>query len=179
MDQGSVNMKVRKIVAAGIGVSALLGTALAFMPGALAATRKTSGAAASVSAGTLRAPRAPHVIGTWPNDVSMSNAGGYLVWSNGHVQALGRAPYYGSANVPANNVVGFASDGLSDGYWLITSTGHHYSIGTTCEFETLVGPKNPPRSGVVGAVNLSGDDEGFNMVTSNGHLFPYRCQFSS
>jgi hypothetical protein len=126
------------------------------------------------------APKAAkaHIVGTWPNDVSISGAGGYAVWNNGRVEALGHAPSYGSVKKATSDIVGFVGDDLGGGYWVIGANGAVFSLGTTCQFETLVAPKNRPTSGVVGAISLTNDSEGFDMVTKNGHLYPFTCQFT-
>jgi hypothetical protein len=120
----------------------------------------------------------PHIIGTWPDDVNLSGAGGYVVWSNGKVQALSKAPSYGSLKLkkPVNDIVGFAADSLSGGYWLIGANGAVYGLGSTCQDQSLVAQKDRPRSDVVGAINTTGD-EGFEMVTSSGHTYSFTCQF--
>ncbi len=119
----------------------------------------------------------PHIVGVWPNDVSISGTGGYVVWNTGKVQAVGHAPYYGSVSKKVTNIVGFASDPDSGGYWLIAANGTVYAKGTTCQFQKLIGPRDPPKSKVVGAVNTTNGDEGFEMVTSADHLYSYTCQF--
>jgi hypothetical protein len=134
----------------------------------------------AASASSSPQPRvAPHIVGTWPNDVNMGGAGGYEVWNTGKVVALNHAPYYGSAKASPADIVGFAADGESGGYWLIGANGAVYSEGTTCQDETLEGPKIEPKSGVVGAVNQKNQyNEGFTMVTAAGHLFTYSCVFT-
>lgn len=134
--------------------------------------------AASASIHPNAAPK-PHIIGTWPDDVNLSGAGGYIVWSNGKVQALSKAPSYGSLKLKksVNDIVGFAADSFSGGYWLIGANGVVYGLGSTCQDQTLVAPKNRPKSGVVGAINTTNGDEGFEMVTSSGHTYSFTCQF--
>jgi hypothetical protein len=133
---------------------------------------------AASASGSPQPRVAPHIVGTWPNDVNMGGAGGYEVWNTGKVVALNHAPYYGSAKASPADIVGFAADPDSGGYWLIGANGAVYSEGTTCQDETLVGPKIKPKSGVVGAVNQTKDfTEGFTMVTAAGHLYSYTCEF--
>jgi hypothetical protein len=109
----------------------------------------------------------------------MTGAGGYEVWNTGRVVALNHAPYYGSAKALPADIVGFAGSITSGGYWLIGANGAVYSEGTTCQGETLVGPKIKPKSGVVGAVNQTTElNEGFTMVTAAGRLYSYTCQFT-
>jgi hypothetical protein len=133
----------------------------------------------AAAAGTHQsaAPK-PHIIGTWPNNVTGSEAGGYVVWSNGRVEALGHAPFFGSVRERINDIVGFAADRFSGGYWLIGADGAVYPKGSTCVDKTLVGPTNAPKSKVVGAVNMTDDHEGFVMVTAAGRTFKFTCQFA-
>lgn len=135
----------------------------------------------AASASTPKAAPKPHIIGTWPDDVTFNGDGGYVVWSNGRVQALSHAPSYGSLRLkkPVNNIVGFEADPMSGGYWLIAANATIYSLGSTCQDQTLVGPKIVPKKGVVGAVNLAdSSNEGFEMVTSLGRTYSFSCQFS-
>jgi hypothetical protein len=112
--------------------------------------------------------------------VSDSNAGGYVLWSNGRVQAIDGAPYYGSVTKKVNDIVGFQSDGVGGGYWIIGANGAVYSRGSTCQDETLVAPRGAPKSKVVGATNLKSEfNEGFEMITTAGHSFAFTCQFPS
>ena len=133
---------------------------------------------AASASGSPQPRVAPHIVGTWPNDVNMGGAGGYEVWNTGKVVALNHAPYYGSAK-GISDIVGFAADPDGGGYWLIGANGKVFSEGTTCQDETLRGPRIKPTSGVVGAVNETNDtNEGFTMVTAAGHLYSYTCQFT-
>jgi hypothetical protein len=141
--------------------------------------------AAAANTRASKAPK-PHIIGTWPNDVALPGSGGYIVWSNGRIQAMSHAPNYGSLRLrkPVNDIVGFAADGWGAGpycVWLIAANGAVYSVGHTCVDEHLVGPKDAPKEGVVGAVNpvgtLNGAEEGFVMVTSSGRTYRFTCQF--
>ena len=133
---------------------------------------------AASASGSPQPRVAPHIVGTWPNDVNMGGAGGYEVWNTGKVVALNHAPYYGSAKASPADIVGFASDPDSGGYWLIGANGHVYAEGTTCQDQTLVGPKVKPTSGVVGAIYQRDDtNEGFTMVTALGGLYSYTCEF--
>ena len=138
--------------------------------------------AAMASTRPSTAPK-PHIIGTWPNDVAVPGSGGYIVWSNGRVQTVDHAQSYGSLRLkkPVNDIVGFAADGWGSGpygFWLIAASGAVYSVGHTCVGEHLVGPKDRPKSGVVGAVNPRGEfgaAEGFEMVTSSGRTYRFTC----
>jgi hypothetical protein len=119
-----------------------------------------------------------HLVGTFPNQDTNAN-GGYLLYSNGRVVAIGGAPYYGnglSANV--NNFVALVTDTLNPGYWLITSTGKVVSAGSLCRANgygsALQG--RPVGGTVVGAVNPTGSgDEGFDEVNSAGVTSEIQC----
>jgi hypothetical protein len=102
------------------------------------------------------------------------------VWSSGRVQALDGATYYGSANDPANNVVGFAAG--FGGYWLITSAGVHFTIGKACPSGTkLVTPLHAPHTGVVGAIYHPAKDllDGYTMITASEKTYNFDCQFTT
>jgi hypothetical protein len=136
----------------------------------------------SASASTAR-PKAVvgHIISAWPNDVSMGGTGGYIVWSNGKVVTIDGAPFYGSFNIPTNNVVGFAENGMENGYWVVTSTGAIYGTHGVCSSgETLQGPHVLLRPGerVVGAISSSGSLKDFALVTNVGRTFDYSCNFN-
>jgi hypothetical protein len=118
-----------------------------------------------------------HVVGTWPNDANGGGPGGYEVWSTGKVVAVGDAPYYGSAKPGLNDIVGFAADSDSEGYWLIGANGQIYPEGSTCANKTLVGPADRPTSGVIGAINLKTPSvDGFAMVTKSNRTYAFSCQ---
>lgn len=117
------------------------------------------------------------VIGTWPNDVNGGGAGGYVVWNTGKVVAVGDAPYYGSARPELDDIVGFAGDWKSGGYWLIGANGEIYPEGATCPNKTLVGPADRPISGVIGAINLDKRSvDGFDIVTASNRTYAFSCQ---
>ena len=79
-----------------------------------------------------------------------------------------------------NDIVGFEADGLGGGYWIIGANGAVYARGSTCQDETLVTPKNAPKSKVVGAINLKSEgNEGFEMITASGRSFAFSCQFTN
>jgi hypothetical protein len=122
---------------------------------------------------------ATHVVGTFADDDGGQNtSGGWILWSNGRVQALLGAPNYGSATASGlNNFVGMVDDIQSNGYWLVTSTGRIFPFGTVCQDQTLTGPKTLPAP-AVGAVNLKTQiTEGFALVTATGATYAYECSF--
>ena len=121
---------------------------------------------------------APHVVGTWPN-TSESPAGGWMLWSNGKVQPVGEAPFYGDARASGlNDFVGMitANEAGGGGYFLVTSTGKVRSFGPVCGTGgTLTPPAHVPKSGVIGLVDRNDDYAGFDIVTANGPTFGYEC----
>jgi hypothetical protein len=140
----------------------------------------TLSAFAGLADASPTAPRVvPHVVGTWPDHSGSNTSGGWELWSNGKVVALQGAPSFGGAvSRGLNNFVGMVSDSTYDGYWLITSTGRVFPFGTVCQNQKLVGPRNAPKSGVVGAINLRSQiDEGFNIVNTKGQSFSFKCTF--
>ena len=129
-----------------------------------------------------RASAAPRVVGVFPNNMSGTSSGGYILYSNGKVIPLAGAPYYGAGtNKRLNDFVALITDQAGNGYWLITKTGMSFSYGTTCSNgEVLQGPKTLPAGTVViGAVNTGGSfNEGFDLVSSTAKTYSYQCNFS-
>lgn len=119
----------------------------------------------------------PHIVGTWPDQ---EGAGGWVLWSNGRVQAVGNAPFYGDTRHDGvNNVVGmFASVGAGHGgYWLVTATGKVYGFGPVCSpGASLSAPVPRPMSGVIGLVGLTDIYAGFAMVTASGKTYNFVCR---
>jgi hypothetical protein len=102
--------------------------------------------------------------------------GGYVLWSDGRVEPLDGAHFYGDARSSGfNNFVGMATDYLDPGYWLVTSSGKVFAFGGVCP--TVVKAANAPRAGVVGVVDLVDpeNNEGFAMITSTGKQFTFTC----
>jgi hypothetical protein len=161
-------MTPRHIVAATFAGVAALALAVA-IPVAASAT------------GSSQPRVAPHIVGAWPNDVSMGGTGGYIIWSNGKVVTIDGAPFYGSFNIPTNNVVGIAENGMENGYWVVTSTGQIYGTHGVCsDGETLHGRHIALRPGerVVGALSASTGEDDFALVTSQNRTFDYGCEFN-
>lgn len=138
-----------------------------------------------VSAPVIAMPSAvatmsPHIVGTWPN-TSGAATGGWILWSNGKVETVGLAPFYGDARRSGlNDFVGMiaANDAGGDGYFLLTTAGRVFSFGPTCGSGSLVPPAHRPTSGVVGAI-YPVDTAGFDMVTSTGAVYKFKCEFSA
>jgi hypothetical protein len=148
---------------------------------AVAAGLGAVGFAVSASASTSSPKFVPHIIGSWPNDVSSGGTGGFVVYSNGRIVTIDGAPFYGSFNIATNNVVGFAGNGSENGYWVVTSTGKIYGTPGVCSSnETLQGPRVALRPGerVVGAISGSSFEKDFALVTSLGRTFEYGCNFT-
>ena len=105
-----------------------------------------------------------------------SPTGGFVLWSDGRVEPLGGAHFYGDARSSGlNNFVGMATDYLGSGYWLVTSSGRGFPFGGVCP--TVVKAADAPRVGVVGVVGLADpeDTEGFALITSTGKQFTFTC----
>ena len=132
---------------------------------------------------------APHIITAVPTANSGDMNGGYILYSNGKVMAIGGAPFYGDAvSAGLNDFVAIAQDGGSDGYWLVTATGKVYTYGSDPVQEC--GPGNkvvvPHIVGpIVGTTFLSAAQQndsnvstGFDMVNGHGEVFPYLCEVS-
>jgi hypothetical protein len=136
----------------------------------------------TASASSSSQPKvAPHIVGTWPNDVSMGGTGGFIVWSNGRVETVDGAPFYGSFSIATNNVVGFAGNGTENGYWVVTSTGQIYGTHGVCSSgETLLGPHITLKAGerVIGAISGSSYTDDFALITNLGRIFDYGCNFN-
>jgi hypothetical protein len=119
-----------------------------------------------------------HIVAAFPNDVTITNStGGYVLYSNGRVNAVQGAPFYGDARKSGlNNFVTMAQDPLN-GYWLITSAGQIYAYGgKICAGPPgVVGPKNVvgPIVGTIYPANSNA--EGFTMVNAAGTLYSYSC----
>jgi hypothetical protein len=161
-------MKPRHILAATFAGAAALGLAVAIP-------------IAASAAGSSQPRVAAHIVSAWPNDVSIGGTGGYIVWSNGKVMTIDGAPFYGTFNIPTNNVVGFAENSSDNGYWVVTSTGKLYGTHGVCQSgETLQGqPVNlKPGEKVVGAVSASSMEDDFALVTNLGRTFNYGCEFT-
>jgi hypothetical protein len=153
---------VRKLVTSVLLVVALGGASLF---AASLSTAPQAGAAA-----------APRLVGTWPD--TYSGSGGWMLWSNGSVHALENAPFFGDASKKGlNSFVGMVPDAAGDGYWLLTSTGRVYPFGHTCADEVLKGPAHVPTSGIVGGIDRSDGIEGFDMVTSRGGVYGFKCTY--
>lgn len=121
-----------------------------------------------------------HVVRAFQNITGGTLAGGYILYSNGQVNAVDGAPFYGDArHSGATNFVAIAQD-TGSGYWLVTATGHVYTYGNLCQGDTVQAPSvvGP----IVGTLSLSqaqqnsdSIDTGFLMVNAQGTVYSYLC----
>jgi hypothetical protein len=133
-----------------------------------------------VASGGAASATAPHIVGAWSdNDSDNNTSGGWVLWSNGKLDALSGAPFYGDARKQGlNNFVGMVDDTQFKGYWLVTSTGKVFSYGQACPDEALTIPHNVPTSGIIGAIDQQNQiNEGFSLVSSTGALYNFTCTF--
>ncbi|HEV8064334.1 MAG TPA: hypothetical protein VGP46_05860, partial [Acidimicrobiales bacterium] len=95
--------------------------------------------------------------------------GYWLVSANGAVHNFGGAPNYGSAGVPAGQVVvGIAATPDGAGYWLVTSRGNVYQFGDAHYFGST-GNRRLARP-IVGMTSTP-DGDGYWLVASDGGVF--------
>jgi hypothetical protein len=136
----------------------------------------------SVATSALAAP-GPHVVAAFPNTIGLSQAGGYVLYNNGKVNALNGAPFYGDAR--KSGITNFAAlNQAYGGYWLVTATGKVYSYGSVCQGDKISPPKNVV-SPIVGTLSMSqaqmnnsNIDTGFQMVNAKGTVYSYLCLYS-
>ena len=126
--------------------------------------------------------KAAHLVGVFPDNMSGTSTGGYMLYSDGRVVPLQGAPYYGNGLATRlTNFVALITDPLGNGYWIVTANGKHFARGTTCTGgEVLQGPAHIPANvPIVGAINPSGSlNEGFDLVASTGRVYSYQCNFN-
>lgn len=159
--------EMRRLIGLAIAIVAGLG-AVGF---AVTASASTTGPKAVVG----------HIVGTWENDINGGGTGGFVVYSSGKVVAVDGAPFYGSFRIASNNVVGFADDGMENGYWVVTSAGRIYGTPDVCgSGEVLQGPRVSLKRGerVLGAIYPLDSDDDFSLVTNLGRTFEYACNFT-
>ena len=135
-----------------------------------------------LSASSASAQPAPHVVDVVGTNNGLSSNGGYVLLSNGTVNAIVGAPFYGDArHLGLNNFVALAQDGSDGGYWLVTSTGQSFPFGNVkcSNGEVWTGPVLAKIQGtVIGTVDAPELDSGYIVVTSTNHTYEYSCQFS-
>jgi hypothetical protein len=136
----------------------------------------------SIMAVPASAQPAPHIVDVVGTNNGLSSNGGYILMSNGAVNAIVGAPFYGDARHKGlNNFVALAQDGSDGGYWLVTTTGQSFPYGNVAcqDGEVWTGPALAKVQGtVVGTVDAPELDSGYIEVTSTGHTYEYSCQFS-
>lgn len=116
---------------------------------------------------------APSIVAVYQ---PISGSGGYVLYSNGMLNAQLGAPFYGDAR--KSGLTNFSAMAQTyGGYWLINRVGKAYSYGRTCYFGSLVGPKSIAGP-LIGAISFGDKDyaDGFNAVNSAGKLFRFVCQ---
>jgi hypothetical protein len=125
-----------------------------------------------------------HVVGAFPATAGASSNGGYILYSNGEINAVGGAPFYGDARHSGlTNFVAVAQDGDNAGYWLVTATGKVFTFGQVCQGGDTV--SEPAITGpIVGTMYLSITQEGqvdtgFQMVNSAGTVYTYACNYGA
>jgi hypothetical protein len=142
-------------------------------------------AASATVAGVASAAPAPHIVAAFPDTLGVNSAGGYVLYSNGKVDALDGAPFYGDARQTGlNDFVTLAEDTKgNNGYWLVTATGKVYTYGGLCQGDTIQEPKiTGPIVGTIALSlaqqNNSNVDDGFQMVNARGTVYPYLCMYN-
>jgi hypothetical protein len=142
-------------------------------------------AAPATVAGVASAAPAPHIVAAFPDTLGFNSAGGYVLYSNGKVDALDGAPFYGDARrTGLNDFATLAEDTQGNsGYWLVTTTGKVYPYGGLCQGDTIQEPKiTGPIVGTLtltlGQQNSGSVDDGFQMVNARGTVYPYLCVIS-
>jgi hypothetical protein len=149
---------------------------------ALAAVVTSLSALSSIMAVPVSAQPAPHIVDVVGTNNGLSNNGGYVLLSNGAVNVVAGAPFYGDARHKGlNNFVALAQDGTDGGYWLVTTTGQSYPYGNVgcTNGEVWTGPALSRIQGaVVGTIDAPGFDSGYVVVTATGHTYEFSCQFS-
>ncbi len=123
-----------------------------------------------------------HVVSAVPD--ANGGTGGYVLYSNGKLLALGGAPFYGDARAKGlNDFSAIGQDGNSSGYWLVTATGQVFTFGNVCQGDRIAEAKVAPP--IVGTMFMSraqqnnvNIDTGFLMVNAEGNVFTYACQLT-
>jgi hypothetical protein len=122
-----------------------------------------------------------HIVGAFQNANDTSEGvGGYVLYSNGKLNALNGAPSWGGARKSGlTNFVTMAQN-AGEGYWLVTSTGKVYPYGVQdCSGDTIQQPSQVQLP-IVGTLNLSSAassnvDAGFQMVNASGTTYTWSC----
>jgi hypothetical protein len=133
--------------------------------GLLAGTAGTASAA-----GAQTAPRIVDVIQT------DFGSGGYVLYSNGMLNAQKGAPFYGDARKSGQNNFSTMYQSLWGGYWLINSAGRVFLYGSGCLFGTAIGPSKITGP-IIGAIGFGKNEagSGFYEVNSAGTLYRFLC----
>jgi hypothetical protein len=136
----------------------------------------------SIMAVPASAQPTPHIVDVVGTNNGLSNNGGYVLMSNGAVNTVAGAPFYGDARHKGlNNFVALAQDGTDGGYWLVTTTGQSFPYGNVActDGEVWTGPPLAKVQGaVVGTVDAPELDSGYIVVTATGHTYEFSCQLN-
>lgn len=136
----------------------------------IVASALTAGAVAT--APVAGAAPAPKIVAAFQDD---TGPGGYILYSNGKVNAQYGAPFYGDARKSGlNNFSTMAQD--YGGYWLLNKAGKVFQFGSPCFFGKMTTPKKVVGP-IIGTVSFGRNDsaDGFYGVNANGKLFRYVC----
>jgi hypothetical protein len=137
----------------------------------IAASALAAGAAAA--APVAGAQPGPRIVAVYQTELG---SGGYVLYSNGMLNAQKGAPFYGDARKSGLNNFTTMAQSFWGGYWLINSVGRLFLYGTGCFLGTAIGPSKivGPIIGTIGfGKNESGS--GFYEVNSAGALFRFTC----
>jgi hypothetical protein len=100
-----------------------------------------------------------------------ASKGYWLVSVNGSVHSFGGAPNYGSAQVPAGQVVvGIAATPDGNGYWLVTSRGDVFRFGDARYYGSTA---NLRLARPIVGMTSTPDGDGYWLVASDGGVFCY------
>ena len=116
---------------------------------------------------------APKIVGVYQNE---SGSGGYVLYSNGMLNAQKGASFYGDARKSGQNNFATMFQSFWGGYWLINSAGKLFLYGTGCFFGTAIGPSKIIGP-IIGAIDFGTNESGsgFYEVNSAGKLFRFVC----
>ena len=102
----------------------------------IAASALAAGAAAT--APVAGAQPKPRIVAVFQTELG---SGGYVLYSNGVLNAQKGAPFYGDARKSGQNNFATMAQSFWGGYWLINSVGKLFLYGQGCLFGTAMGPR--------------------------------------
>jgi peptidoglycan hydrolase-like protein with peptidoglycan-binding domain len=105
------------------------------------------------------------------NLVASRNGGGWLLASNGEVQAVGGAPFFGHllGQAIGGSLIDLVPTPTGAGYWLVTSDGGVFTFGDALFAGSAAGQSRRP---IVGAAATS-TGQGYFLVASDGGVFTF------